>query len=296
MPLRHSIILAADQNYVPHLATAIRSLVEHNADLAFDVHVINSDIAATQWQRLERTVAGFDCRLIDTRIDTARVGDLVTRHHITHASYHRLLAPELVPAATALYLDCDLVVTAPLRELLTRPRDGRAVAAVADPGFQPHPALGLRPADGYFNSGVLWLDLDVWRARDIGPRALRFARENPDAVRFLDQCALNATLTGDWTRLDPAWNVQTGFWQIDADTARRCYGDGALAAAIAAPRIVHFTGNVKPWQLNSHHPLKALYWRYRRRTAFARWLPEDFGPRSLARRLLPAPLLTALGR
>ena len=294
--MRHSIILAADQSYVPHLATAIRSLAENNADLAFNVHVINSDITAAQWQGLERSIAGFDLRLVYTRIAAASVSDLVTRHHIAHASYYRLLAPELVPAATALYLDCDLVVNAPLRDLLTRHRDGRAVAAVADPGFDPHPALGLGADDGYFNSGVLWLDLDVWRARDIGTRALAFAREHPDAVPYLDQCALNATLAGDWTRLDAAWNVQTGFWQVDAETARRSYGEGALATAIAAPRIVHFTGNVKPWQLNCHHPLKSLYWRYRRRTAFARWLPDDFGPRSLARWLAPAPLLAALGR
>jgi lipopolysaccharide biosynthesis glycosyltransferase len=294
--LRHSIILAADQNYVPHLATAIRSLLENNADLAFNLHVINSDIGDAAWQGLERSITGFDALLIDTRVEPARVGDLVTRHHISHASYHRLLAPELVPAATALYLDCDLVVNAPLGELLTRPRDGRAVAAVPDPGFDPHPALGLGAEAGYFNSGVLWLDLDVWRAADIGPRALAFAREHPDAVPYLDQCALNATLAGDWSRIDPALNVQTGFWQIDADTARRTYGEGAIAAAIAAPRIVHFTGNVKPWQLNSRHPLKSLYWRYRRQTQFARWLPDDFGARSLARRLAPAPLLAALGR
>jgi lipopolysaccharide biosynthesis glycosyltransferase len=294
--LRHSIILAADQSYVPHLATAIRSLVENNADLAFNLHVINSDIGSAAWQALERSVTGFDTRLIDTRIEAARVGDLVTRHHISHASYHRLLAPELVPAATALYLDCDLVVTGSLRDLLTRPRDGQAVAAVADPGFAPHPGLGLGAEAGYFNAGVLWLDLDVWRDQDIGPRALAFAREHPDAVPYLDQCALNATLAGAWTRLDPALNVQTGFWEIDAETVRHTYGEGTIAAAIAAPRIVHFTGNVKPWQLNSRHPLKSLYWRYRRQTRFARWLPDDFGLRSLARRLTPAPLLAALGR
>lgn len=294
--MRHTLILAADQNYVPHLATTVRSLVENNADLAFDVHIINTDITAGQWQKLTQTVAGFDCRLIDTRVSEGATSDLVTRHHITHASYHRLLAPDLVPAATALYLDCDLVVTGSLRDLLELPRDGRAIAAVADPNMGPRPDLGLGPGDGYFNSGVMRLDLDVWRAGDIGPRALAVARDRPEIIQFLDQCALNATLKGDWTRADPACNVQSDFWRIDAETARRLYGEGAIAAAIAAPRIVHYTGNSKPWQLNNHHPLKSLYWHYRRRTAFSRWLPEDFGPRTLARRLMPAPLLAALGR
>lgn len=292
--MRHNIILAADQHYVPHMATAIRSLVENNIDLALNVHLINSDIDTDQWQRLERTVRGFDCQLIDAKLDPARVSRLVTRHHITSASYYRLLAPEMMPAATALYLDADIVVTGSIAGLVNGDRDGNAVSAVVDAGVKPHPDLGMTPGAAYLNSGVMRLDLDIWRSRDIGGQVISFIGERPEVVPFLDQCGLNRVLDGAWTPVDPAFNVQSGFWDLDAATAERQYGPGGVRGAMAHPRIVHFTGASKPWHLNNAHPLRALYWHYRRRTAFARCLPDDIGPRTLARKVLPDRLIAAL--
>ena len=293
--MRHSIILAADQQYIPHMATAIRSLVENNRDLSFNVHVINSDVDAGQWKRLVRTVDGFDCQLVDAKVDMRRLHQLTTNHHFTLANYYRLFAAEMVDAPSALYLDADLVVVASIADLLTGSDDGRAVAAVADPGVVPHPELGMTPGAGYFNSGVMRLNLDRWRAVDLGEQVIRLVRDRPEAIRFVDQCGLNGIVDGDWTRLDPAFNAQTAFWTLDEAAAQRAYGPAGVTAAIAHPRIVHYSGSSKPWYLNDRHPLKPLYWRYRQRTAFSRLLPDDIGPRTLARRLLPPRLVRVLG-
>lgn len=292
--MRHSIILAADQQYIPHMATAIRSLVENNRDLSFNVHVINCDIDARQWERLVRTVDGFDCQLIDAKVDTRRLDSLVTNDHFTPANYYRLFAAEMVAAPSALYLDADLVVTTSIADLLTAADDGNAVAAVADPGAVPHPDLGMSPDAGYFNSGVMRLNLDRWRALDLAERVIELVRDRPAVIRFVDQCGLNAVIDGAWTRLDPEFNVQTVFWTLDEEMSRRTYGPAGVAGAMAAPRILHFSGGSKPWHLNDRHPLRPLYWQYRQRTAFSRLIPDDVGVRTLARRLLPSPVVRGL--
>jgi lipopolysaccharide biosynthesis glycosyltransferase len=53
------------------------------------------------------------------------------------------------------------------------------------------------------------------------------------------------------------------------------------------PRIVHFTGGGKPWHTNSRHPFRWDYWSFRRKTPFRSFLPDDFGPRELARAVVP---------
>ena len=88
-----------------------------------------------------------------------------------------------------------------------------------------------RSSRAVFNAGELPMDLQAWRAEDIEGERSQYARPYWQRVYFWDQEGLNATLAGRWAPPDPAWN-----WSP------------SLGAPGVEARLIHFTGNLKPWR------------------------------------------------
>ena len=94
---------------------------------------------------------------------------------------------------------------------------------------------------GYFNAGVLLIDLDKVRAERLFSKAKDFLeREDPPLA---DQDALNWALWGRWHPLDIAWNLQH-------PVVKRVVEPGAppeVWESVCGTRIVHYTTHQKPW-------------------------------------------------
>jgi lipopolysaccharide biosynthesis glycosyltransferase len=88
---------------------------------------------------------------------------------------------------------------------------------------------------------------------------MAFARENPERLCFVDQCALNYVLQDQWLELPDRFNLQS--------LSRE--GRQVTRETVAQASIVHFTGSGKPWEIWTSHPATGLYWRARQRTPFA---------------------------
>ena len=93
-------------------------------------------------------------------------------------------------------------------------------------------SLGLEPADGYFNAGVILSDRTTWK--DLSQEALAYLSRNQEKCIHLDQSAMNAVVAGHKTALSPIWNYQSRF---------RFWG----SVPGLTPRIYHFTGAMKAW-------------------------------------------------
>ncbi len=287
------VVFAANDLYVPHMATAIASLVANNPGADFRLHVLCTGIADANWNRL---MAGHDIPTVRHLLPAAMFEALPSIGHIARSAYYRLFAADMIDAPRALYLDSDLIVLGSLAPLLQMDLQGMAVAAVEDPDVVPLPALGISKGARYFNSGVMLLDLDRWRATDMRSRVIERIRRVPEAIRYADQCGLNAVLDGAFKPLDPRFNMMTGLLSMKPDEARRIYGPEGVAPALADPAVVHFTGSLKPWRLNTRHPHKQAYWHYRNTTAFKSRVADDLGPASLLRWLVPEPMARGLRR
>src|SRR5690606_12865198 len=91
--------------------------------------------------------------------------------------YARLLIHEFVgiDAQRAVYLDCDVMVRAPIEALWDIDMDNQPVAAVPDPSawfFTGGRDLREKKeifsaSDAYFNSRVLLIDLKRWRSEEV---------------------------------------------------------------------------------------------------------------------------------
>ena len=128
-----------------------------------------------------------------------------TISHISQVTYARLLIPLVLPTwvSRVLYLDADLLVLGALAPLWEMDTDGSVLGAVADHGVNllidegRASGLGVPQVRDYFNAGVLLIDLDQWRQKQISEIALEYLERHPDSP-YSDQDALNVACDGQW--------------------------------------------------------------------------------------------------
>jgi lipopolysaccharide biosynthesis glycosyltransferase len=271
------ILCACDERYLPHVATMLCSLLEHNG--VCTIHLLHDSIRAAELTKLRSLVERYGSGIVFYEVTQATLSDLRVDKWASIAVYYRLLAPQLLPVdkAKVLYLDADIVVRGPLNNLWNTNVDGRALAAVPNYEDGPRKALGLPEGVSYFNSGVMLLNLHFWRENGTAKAAMAFTRDNPEKVQFWDQDALNAVLVKKWVALPPCWNWQ--YWERPSESEPE-------------PVIVHFITSNKPWHWTNAHPFKHEYHQYRLKTPWRRYKPEGRPRlpyvRAIAKRLLPA--------
>jgi lipopolysaccharide biosynthesis glycosyltransferase len=277
------IVCAIDNNYIRHCAVMLRSLYEANSAEEISVYIIHDAIDVARKKKLADYLGGFLKSVSFVQIDPNMLKGLPVNRHITVSTYYRFLLPSVLPRAVekALFLDCDLIVVGSLGELWRTPLDRYPLAAVSDHGIKWNcKRLGIPEGLGYFNCGVMLIDVGKWRARDILKEGLEFARGNLEKLINWDQDIFNCLFQGQWLRLDPRWNACPDLWGFYKGNADE--GIEPSAQDIAArnnPGIVHFAGGgtVKPWDYRCQHPWKKRYLELKKKTPWAK-VPLDFQP------------------
>lgn len=268
---RQTVVYATDQQFWEHTCVSLYSLLIHNQDMPITACILTE----RPFEQLVDGAVFFKSVHPDVEVNWLPVGDDyfsdAPTTHITKESYYRLIIGRLMPetADRILYIDGDTIVRRSLRDLFEIDLEGSVLAAIHQPdqpGMTPHiERLGLPERSAYFNAGVLLIDIDEWRARDIEQQCLSYVYEHlsdPDRLKFHDQDTLNVILDGQWKRIDPTWNFSD--WTISPGRPVSLRGTNG-----AGPHIAHFAGPVKPWHGGSLHPCEGEYWRYRMRTPFA---------------------------
>lgn len=213
--------------------------------------------------------------------DRSRIAGLPTTSDFGIIVWLRFFLPEvLADRARVLYLDSDTFVNGPITDLWGTALEGHPIAAVAnvvEPALRDHVRrFGVEYPGGFFNSGVLLMDLDAMRKSGSTDRLLEFATTNADRLLWPDQDSLNAVFKRDWATLHPRWNVQNSFWTW-RDWALEVFGEGRLAEAVGDPRVRHFEGPSlsKPWHYLCSAPMVRDYRRVWAGSPWANVPPED---------------------
>lgn len=254
------VVCGCDEKFLPHAATMICSLLEHNQ--VATIHFLHDNIPAHKLEMLREFVNSYGSILVDYAINDARIATLKVNGHASTANYFRLLIPELLPPTISkvLYLDCDLIVRKSLAPLWNIDISAYAIGAVANSYSLIDSNLGLPRDKKYFNSGVMLINVSRWRDEQIHLQVIDFIRQNPERIRYWDQDGLNVVLMDAWLELAPEWNVMN--MQLVSPYLRERFVD-----IIQDPAIMHFAGSGQlPWQSTVQHPFKREYIAYRNRT------------------------------
>lgn len=274
---RVHLLLCTNALFLQHAAVCVASVLANNPDLFFDTVIVSQQHERLDEEKFRRSMASFPNHSLEFRkfsIPDSLVLPLNPLSHYTLDTYSRLWVGEFFPAdvTRVLYLDADMVVVGSLAPLWTEDLAGALIGAVDIPGSpRGVERLGLQAEDGYFNAGMLVIDLAQWRATRAEQVVLDYIRENPERVLY-DQDALNACFYNRTKRLDYRWNVIRPFFHEPPTLPLRRQ---ELETICREARIIHFNGGSKPWSYFCDHPRRAEYQTYLRMTEWRDFVPPD---------------------
>jgi len=268
-----TIVSAANDCFVPHLATLILSILKTKKDeTKINFYVIDDAISLVSKEALNRMVNEYNASISYLQIDTLKFEDMVESDRIPKTAYFRIAIPNYLKHTDikrAIYLDCDIIAKDDIETIWNLDLGDNLLAAVEDAGFhQRLDAMEIEAdSDIYFNSGMMVLDIEKWRAERISEQVLKFATENSDELKFHDQDALNAILHDRWLMIHPRWNAQAYIITKEKKHPTK-HGNLEYTEACNEPALIHFSGHVKPWHSESDHPFRDDYLNLRAETPF----------------------------
>lgn len=261
------IFFSCDDNYIPCLAVAIRSIIENaSKSYTYNIHVLNTSISEKCRESILALMEdGFEISFIDVSKSVARLGKkLHLRDYYTASIYFRIFIPEMFPQyKKAIYLDSDIVVNADISTLFNTDISDCLVGAVEDQIVSATPEfvdyvdrfVGVK-VPYYFNSGVLLMNLEAMRDCRLEKRFIDLMNEHHLDTVAPDQDYLNALCKGQVLYLDIGWNKMS--FNKDYD---------------GVPHIVHYNMFLKPWHKEGVC-YEELFWHYAKKTAFLAELTE----------------------
>ena len=267
-----------DKNMVPGLHAALYSALAHwDLDLPLTIHLFHKDLDERDIAGLEKTLSltGRPFCFKSREFTTERLAGLKPFHGSLMAYGVLLLADLLPDVSSVLYIDSDLIFTLPFSKFLAfepafaSHHLSAALASAFDSTLDRELArsLELDLNAPYFNSGMLVLNLDLWRRDDISAKCLQFCRDH----HTYDQTALNFTFYNSFFILPREFNFPL-------------YANSGPPANINN-KIFHFVGSPKPFDFlgNVLNVNSGLFNSVLAKTVYADYNPNAISPLKLRR-------------
>lgn len=252
-----SIAMCSDNRGVPMMHMALKSIFDSNRDEELDINIITDGFSQENRQKLDTLAAAFNRHIsihtiTQQDIDKLDLPILKTSRWNKSAAY-RFLLQELLPNLNrVLYLDIDIIVRRSLMQIWTYDLGDYVLGAVTEVNCSKDvERIGIVDnADlGYINSGVMLINLGLWRQMDLSAKLIKAMDNNADTYLYPDQDAINQRLWNDIKRLPMTFNVQYNYFTF---SNRKEIFPGQLQV-LANPVIIHFSRPEKPWHKGTYN-------------------------------------------
>lgn len=261
------LFTAADANYSTQAAVLAKSL---SATQRFTTKLIvfGNDWNHEQVSKLEGISYG-KLSVEVTPIDKDRFSEIKLSHGFPLATAYNLIAPKylLQEHEHAIYMDADIVVLDDLGDVwnqeLTTPVSAVIDAHTGFIGFpsmwRPWRELGVDPKAPYLNTGLMNIDLKLWREQEITEKCLDILALHE--MPCVDQDALNLVLNGKFDHLHPRYNLMPYHLMKKLRTVDVLEDSIDIQDAIKDPAMIHFHRSFlgKPWVRGCTHPARQLW-------------------------------------
>ena len=265
---RIQLLCALDANYLPQLRVLLTSIRLNNPGETFGLYLMHSGLPECELEGLERWCGEAGWEFHSVPVDAALFDGAPVTAQYPREMYYRLLAGQMLPdgLSRVLYLDPDILVINPLRELWETDMQGNMFAAAAHTGKTELAnnvnRIRLGTDHDYYNSGVLLIDLERCRSEVAPDELFAFVREHRRELVMPDQDLLNAVYGDSILPLDDA------LWNYDARNSNndvlRSTGGQDMSWVMENTAILHFCGKAKPWKPNYIYRFGVLYRHYER--------------------------------
>lgn len=255
------IVFSADDNYMPFLDVAIRSLIA-NASKKYNyvINVLNTGLNKENIEKVKLLEnENFRINFFDISEHIVKIKDkLKNLYHFSLAAWYRLFIQSLFPEYDkVIYLDCDIVVLGDISKLYNVKLGNNLLGAVNCNIISVHEVFGEYaekfvgvPRDKYLQSGVLVMNLKEFRKSDLENKFVYLINKYNFDVIDPDQAYLTAMCYGRVKYLPNGWNKE----------------------AIPTPlqgklNIVHYALYKKPWQYDDVIGSE-YFWEYAKDSPF----------------------------
>lgn len=292
-----NVVLGADDAYAMPLATTICSILKNvSSSNKLRFFILDGGIIDKSKERIHRVfdTHGKKHEIIWIQPDLNALKNLSTPGR-PPSIYLPVLIPKLLPrdCKKAIFLDCDIIVEADISVLGNVQMNGVPIMAVRDyliqicsdrEGIAAYKELGGSADSPYFNSGVMILNIELWRKEKWTEKAIKYIQDNKETIYHFDQGVLNALFIDQWGELDAKWNQQGClFWpQVLKKTDYTEKLMMMYEELVHQPFIIHYLSPSKPWNHKCMHPHANRFLYYLRES---QWF-GPFGWRSWWNRFL----------
>lgn len=255
------IFFAADNNYLPILDVALRSLIDNaSKDFNYVINVINTGLDQKRCNVIKQLEnENFTINFCDISSSVDKIKQkLKNIYHFSISTWYRLFIQSLFPQYDkALYLDCDLIVLGDISKLYNQDIGNNLLGAARchivsenDIFSQYAESFCGVSRKNYLQAGVLVMNLAEFRRVNLEDKFIYLLNKYDFDVIDPDQGYLNAMCNGRVKIIDNGWNKE----------------------AIPAPlegelNIVHYALYKKPWQYDDVL-YQEYFWKYAKDSPF----------------------------
>ena len=191
-----NILCCIDRNYLMPLGVSMVSIFENNKNEKVTVHVIAKDFEDYHRSIINDIAKKYNQHICFYSIDPNLLANLPVYDHLTNATYIRLFIADILPEniEKILYMDNDVIVNNSLRELWDTDITSHPAAAVLDSytcDLEVYNKLHYDKSLGYFNAGVMLINLKYWRENKVLDLAMNYLKENYANILHADQDIMN---------------------------------------------------------------------------------------------------------
>ena len=252
-----NVVYQCDEAYAEFLRGSVASLLDNNRLIPkLNVHVLDAGLSEPSTQALRELVAGYgrEVRFYETaKYDHFCRQNNVPQWRGKYITWYKLLSVTDLQGITSdriLYINPQCLVTGHLDGLLEFDFSGRLFGLSYECILtERHKRrLGLDPSDGYFNCGVMLVNLSKWKQDDITEKNMRSLSEFSDYM-IVDQDFINVKYHDEIKYLGTAkYDIDTRYYTNRVDNIYRVYkfhenqnyhDRTELLASIGAPAIIY---------------------------------------------------------
>ena len=213
------IFFSTDDNYVPCLVVAIRSLIDTSSKgNMYKLHILNAGLSENSQQVLksmETENVSIQFENISAKVDHIwHKLKAQLRDYYSPAIYYRLFIPSLFPQySKALYLDCDITIIRDIADLYNIDLGDNLIGGCIDEVVANSEVFSNYMANGvgviqqkYFNSGIILMNLDGFRRENLEDKFLYLLNNYPFSCVCPDQDYLNILCKDKVCYLAKGWD------------------------------------------------------------------------------------------
>lgn len=259
-----NVAYGIDKNFLFGSMISMTSLLMHNSYTHFSFHIITDYIDDDYNLKIQQLSQQYDADITVYLVDCDELRKLPSTKNWSHAMYFRFLAVDFIniQGDRILYLDADITCNNSIQELMTINLDDNIAAVVKDGNadFWQERAKFFNVseiANGYFNSGVMLIQLKNWADNKITEKAIKMLSD-PDIQKkltFPDQDVLNILLCKEIIYLEHIYNTQTSI-NFELQCKKNKNYDHPISDETV---FIHYIGPTKPWHKWARYPIAKYF-------------------------------------